>query len=225
VAGPVVLIGTGTSVGKTYVGERWLRALAAEGRLALGYKPLESGVTEGADTDIARLGRASTFHVKPSLVSMTFSEPVSPHLAARGEGRTIDVDLLRREVHRACASGAEVVLVELPGGAFSPMTETLSCAAFARTLPGVRALLVAVDRLGVLHDVAATSRACAALGLPLLGIVLNAPEVADASTGRNAKELQVVKSVPLLAVLPRGPAEGEVTAADPVRRLKEALHL
>ena len=50
-AHPLVLIGTGTGVGKTYVAERLLRALAAEGRAALGYKPVESGVAQATGRD------------------------------------------------------------------------------------------------------------------------------------------------------------------------------
>ncbi|MGO8993692.1 MAG: dethiobiotin synthase [Polyangiaceae bacterium] len=223
-ADPVVLIGTGTSVGKTYVGERLLRAVAAEGHTALGYKPIESGVSEGSDdTDIARLARASTFHVKPALMSMTFREPVSPHLAARIEAREISLDALREEIRRACASAASLVVVELPGGAFSPMTESVCCAEFARSLPGARTLLVAADRLGVLHDIGATTRACAALGLPLLGIVLSAPAFADAATGHNALELPCVTRVPLLASLPRIPAESTLHDADPLRKISREL--
>jgi dethiobiotin synthetase len=220
VAGPVVLIGTGTSVGKTYVGERLLRALGADGRRALGYKPVESGFSEGdASSDIERLRRASTFHVKPALVSQTFSAPVSPHLAARREGRSLDLELVRDEVERACDTEAELVVVELPGGAFSPMTDRVFCAQFARTLPGVRAILVAADRLGALHDIGATTRACAALGLPLLGIVLSSPDQPDAATGNNADELRLVTPTPLLASLPRAPSHEPLDERDPVRSL------
>ncbi len=90
-ANVVVLIGTGTSVGKTHVAERLLRAAVATGRTGLGYKPLESGVSEGSRSDIERLERATTFHVKPSLQSSTFRAPVAPHVAARQENRTIDL--------------------------------------------------------------------------------------------------------------------------------------
>ena len=102
---------------------------------------------------------------------MTFREPVSPHLAARIEARDdLTLDALRaRGPPRVRERRIRSFVVELPGGAFSPMTESVCCAEFARSLPGARTLLVAADRLGVLHDVGATTRACAALGLPLVG--------------------------------------------------------
>ena len=85
-ASPIVLIGTGTSVGKTHVAERLLRAFGAEGRKAYGYKPIESGVDGSTDSDSERLARASTFHVKHEPARTVFRAPVSPHLAARAEG-------------------------------------------------------------------------------------------------------------------------------------------
>jgi dethiobiotin synthetase len=218
-----VLIGTGTSVGKTHVAERLLRGVAAAGEAGLGYKPIESGVSGLEGSDIARLASASTFHVKPPLHSETFRTPVSAHLAARLEGRTIDLERVRSEIQRGAASSAAIFLVELPGGAFSPFTAELTGAAFARSLPGIRALLVTVDRLGVLHDVAATALACAAIGLPLHGIVLNAAAHDDTPPGSNEEALPLVTTVPVLARLPRQPGEAPIAAQDPVRDLVRSL--
>jgi hypothetical protein len=55
--------------------------------------------------------------------------------------------------------------------------------------------------------VTATARAAAAMGLPITGLILVAPEHADASTGTNAHELGVVSEVLLLAALPRAAVE------------------
>jgi dethiobiotin synthetase len=113
--------------------------------------------------------------------------------------------------------------MELPGGAFSPLTDTVSGAQFARTFPNASVLLVAVDRLGVLHDVAATTRACAALGLPLRGIVLTASAHDDESVGKNLAELPRVTAVPLLGRLPRAPADAPVRDGDPALELADQL--
>lgn len=219
----VVFLGTGTSVGKTYVAERVLRAVGAQGRRALGYKPVESGVVPGEDTDIARLERASTFHVKPPLRSQTFSTPVSAHVASRIERREIDLTLIRAEIERGIAAGPDLLLVELPGGAFSPLTDDLAGATFARSLPDARVVVVAINRLGVLHDVGATTRACAGLGLPLLGIVLNDAETGDASMATNLQEIPRVTAVPVIAHLPRGLANARVQPDDPVNQLATVL--
>ena len=63
-------------------------------------------------------------------------------------------------------------------------------------------MLVAPDRLGVLHDVGATHRAAASAGVVVDAVVLMAPAKADASTGSNAAELALLTAQPILA-LPR----------------------
>jgi dethiobiotin synthetase len=206
------------------VAERLLRALVREGARAYGYKPIESGA-EDADapsTDAARLGRASSFHVKPTPTRVVFAKPVSAHLAAREANVRIDLDHLRDEIRRIVPL-LDVLLVELPGGAFSPLSETVCAADFARTIPGARVLLVAPDRLGVLHDVVSTTRACAALGLPLYGVVLSAPEQPDLSTGSNARELGLLTRVRVLAEVPRSDAGAPLELADPILPLARGI--
>ncbi len=208
----VVVSGTGTGIGKTHATAAllaaWSPVLAQGGvekpRLA-GLKPVESGAVDGADPSDARtLEQASTFHVKRFPPPYLLTRPVSPHLAAADEGRTIQLDVIVRYVDgiRKLTHG---VAVELPGGLFTPLAPELCNADVALALDADAVLLVAPDRLGVLHDVAAATRAAAALGLSISGVVLVAPELADASTGTNARELQCVTRVPVVAVLPRAP--------------------
>jgi dethiobiotin synthetase len=165
------------------------------------------------DSDFARLAAASSFHVQHTL-RYTLPEPISPHLAARRAGAAFDVPRILEQIG-SLAPLVDLLLVELPGGAFSPFTDQLLAADVARAIPGARCLLVAPDRLGVLHDVAACTRACASVGLPLAGLLLNAPDQSDASTGLNAAELPLVTRVPLLAEFPRGAGTAPVREDDP----------
>jgi len=174
-----------------------------------GLKPVESGVGEGV-SDAERLRRVSTFHVKPFGVAL--KAPVSPHRAARAEGATLDLGDLAERVH-AVLTEVDIVLVELPGGLFTPLTENAVNADFAVRLRPHALLLVAPDRLGVLHDVISTTRAAEAASLSLRGIVLVAPERPDASTGTNAADLGAYTSIPVLATIPRGAPS--VLAAEP----------
>jgi dethiobiotin synthetase len=206
----LVVTGTGTGIGKTHVTaallRAWARILVEAGVPSpevAGIKPVESGVAPGSPTDIATLEQASTFHVKRVPPPYMLARAVSPHLAARDEGRTIDLEPIQAYVHAARDAATHGVVVELAGGLFSPLAFGLNNADVAGALAADAVVLVAPDRLGVLHDVAATTRAAAALGLSLTGIVLVAPEHPDASTGTNAGELGLVTAVPLLAVVPR----------------------
>jgi dethiobiotin synthetase len=206
----VVVTGTGTGIGKTHLTSALLLALLSalvEAGLAhpavAGLKPIETGVgASGEDGDGAALQRLSTFHVKHLPPPYRLSRAVSPHLAAREEARTIEAAPVLRYVERA-REGADAVVVELAGGLFSPLAPGLANADLTRALAPDLVLLVAPDRLGVLHDVAATARAADAAGLRLTGIVLIVPAVPDASTGTNGDELAVVTVLPVLARLPQ----------------------
>jgi dethiobiotin synthetase len=141
-------------------------------------------------------------HLRPPYV---LARPVSPHLAAR-EGK-IQIDL--GEVERAIAPlrrEATLLVVELAGGLFTPLAEGAANVDLALRLAPDHVLLVAPDRLGVLHDVSAAIRASRAAGLQVSYVVLSPPERPDASTGTNGAELRFVTDCPVLAV-PRGPVE------------------
>jgi dethiobiotin synthetase len=191
----VVVAGTGTGIGKTHVSEGLLRAIAERGRRTAGLKPIETGVPGEGATDAERLRAASTFHVKPSPepspldAPYAFPAPISPHLAARDAGAPpIRLDAIRDYVARTKPE-ADVVLVELAGGLFTPVSATAFNADVATELAPDVTLLVAPDRLGVLHDVFSALRAASTVPLRIDAVVLSAPETPDASTGRNASEI------------------------------------
>ncbi len=208
----LVVTGTGTEIGKTHVAgallQTWARVLRQAGHAeprVLGLKPVESGVVGDLGPDAALLEQLSTFHVKRSPPPYLLARAVSPHLAAREEGRVVELPRICAYVEEARAGDLHGLVVELAGGLFSPLAPELANADVALELDADGLLLVAPDRLGVLHDLGATTRAAAAMGLPVLGIVLVAPPEADLSTGTNAAEVSLVTEVPVLAVVPRGP--------------------
>jgi dethiobiotin synthetase len=205
----VVVTGTGTGIGKTHVTAalitawaRLLREAGVDRPHVAGLKPVETGVGGAVATDAMTLEQASTFHVKRFPPPYMLTRAVSPHLAALDEGRTIDAELIRAYVAEV-REVTDAVAVELAGGLFSPLGRRLSNADVAAILEPNAVLLIVPDRLGVLHDVAATTRAARACGVAFTGIVVVAPEHPDASTGTNAVELAVVTELPVLATLPR----------------------
>lgn len=217
----VLVTGTGTSIGKTHLAEAILLASPRDARV-IGLKPVESGVEDDVLSDAGRLARASTFHVQHFRVALR--TPVAPSLAARREGVTIDVPRLRGEVARV-RDLADVAVVELPGGLFSPFVDSLLNVDFGAALQPDATLLVAPDRLGVLHDVLATMTAARARGFPLHALALVAPEQADPSTGTNAEALaSLLPDLPALPV-PRGAPAALARSAAVQRLATELLRL
>jgi dethiobiotin synthetase len=118
---------------------------------------------------------------------------VTPSLAARREGQAIAPEVIASWVDRvrSLSSGVPLQLViETAGGVFSPLGDGLANYDLARCLGSASWLLVAPDRLGVLHDVSSTVRAMRALGRLPDYILVNPVPPGDSSTGTNAAELR-----------------------------------
>jgi len=239
----VVLLGTGTNVGKTFVGSNLLRSWAVRGR-CLGSKPIESGVLAALPGDAPGDGQRTDAHrldPRPAHL-LALREPISPHLAARREGKQValgDIVTWIQDRERAWLSlpGDEepgaLSLVETAGGAFSPLTEQTVCADLAAALEPALWLLIAPDSLGVLHDLTATLIALGARYRAPDAVILSAARSSDASTGSNAQELEGVVFPRLGAAAPRCPRvlsvtrdQGDLSAlCEELARLSSALRL
>jgi len=211
----IVLVGTGTSVGKTWVGTELLRELARRSVPAVGLKPVESGVTEGTPTDGEKLAQVSA--VSPAIPPYRLAEPISPHLAARRVGRSIElaVALTYVQSHESSSAAApHAVIVETAGGLFTPLSESATCFDLARALDPARWVLVAADALGVIHDVTAALLAARARGRVPDVVALSTARAPDASTGSNAAELARLGIVPRAFALGRDDSAGVSALVD-----------
>jgi len=203
-----VILGTGTGIGKSFVAGALVRTLAATGHAVAGLKPIETGCRTNADGspaegDAAQLEAASlgVKHPRPHPL-YAFAEPLTPSLAARRECQVIALEAIASWVDRVRAlnAGAPIRLViETAGGVFSPLGDGFANYDLARCLGPAQWILVAPDRLGVLHDVSGTVRAMGALGRLPDYILLNPLPSTDPSTGTNATELRrMALGVPVL---------------------------
>lgn len=185
----IVVAGTGTGVGKTTFSVALLRALRASGRAAVGWKPVETG----GDADARALAGAAGATEPPAGVRL--AAPLAPSIAARLEGRVVELAPLVVEA-RSLGAATEVLVVETAGGLFSPLREdgTTNAELAVALRPDVF-VLVAANRLGVLHDVEACRRALAAMELGVDVVILTGAAARDASAEWNAVELRRVATV------------------------------
>lgn len=200
----VVLLGTGTGIGKTWTSLALTRALVRRGAATLALKPIESGVPDDfgpGDSDAELLARASS--ATPTAPPYRLPDPISPHLAASRAGITLDLGVALRYVQSCESSSPEFVLVESAGGVFSPLAPGVTNFELARALDPAFWVLCAPDALGVLHQLTATLEAMRARGREPDCVVLSAPADPDASTGTNATELATLGITRPLAVLGR----------------------
>lgn len=206
----IVVIGTGTGIGKTHLGVALLTAAAQAGVSVAGLKPVESGVGTGV-SDAALLDAAGTFHVKHP-PPYALATPISPHLAARREGVTIQ---LQQIVDWVAESEAAWTLVETAGALLSPLSLAATNLDLAVALRPDAVVLVAPDRLGVLHDLTVTLFAYRHLGrgLPEPIVALQPTAEADSSAGQNAAEVIGLGIAPLVFSFPREAPDSSPTLA------------
>jgi len=205
------ITGTGTDVGKTYVGALIAQSLRNAGQRVGVYKPVASGcdACDGRLTapDAVRLWKAAG---RPGNLDQVcpqmFRAPLAPHLAARVEGRRVDPQLLRDGI-RFWQESCEVVLVEGAGGLMSPLSDDDYNADLAAEF-GYPLVVVSANTLGTINATLQTlitaSTYCE--GLSVAGIVLNSPAMSndDPSTDSNAGEISWRCVPPLLASVPYG---------------------
>lgn len=173
----ILITATDTGAGKTYVTSLLGQRLLREGVAVLPLKPVESGCAPGEDgepfpADAAALRDAVAPGLSLSEVCRhPLSAVLSPHLAARAAGLSIDPAEIRQTVLDAAAA-AEVVLIEGAGGVTVEIREGYTFADLAREL-SLSVLVVAGNRLGMLNHLKLTLHYLRTEGIPLFGVVLN----------------------------------------------------
>jgi dethiobiotin synthetase len=207
----IVVLGTGTNVGKTWFAASLCRALRDRGAECIGLKPVESGVESGPG-DAELLAGASGRAASPA--PYRFRPPISPHLAARQAHQTLRLEPILEWVNSATHDMSRHVMpftvIESAGGLFTPLAPGLTNWDLARALDPSVWVLVAPDSLGVLHETTATLEAARARGRAPDFVVLSAARAADASTGTNAAELESLGIATPVAVLAHG--DGDLSA-------------
>ena len=154
---------TDTGVGKTEIACALLRAARAAGVDAVGMKPAQAGATPGEPSDAERLRDASD-RVEPLDATCPYSlaAPLAPAVAARLEGRTVELARIL-DAARALAARHDAIVVEGAGGLLVPLTEreTYADLAVALSLP---VIVVARAGLGTVEPRGADGRGAAPPG-------------------------------------------------------------
>ncbi|MDB5819905.1 MAG: bioD [Rhizobacter sp.] len=204
----IFVTGTDTGVGKTVVAVALLHALSRHHRRVVGMKPVAAGLVRHGKAwvseDAVALRDASTVAMPLDVVNpVALHSPISPHLAALHDGRTLTVAALH-SMHQALQGMADVMVVEGSGGWRVPLNarETLADLAIAIAAPVV---MVVGLRLGCLNHALLTAEAIRADGLHLAGWVANALDPHMACREENIATLRLRLGAPLLAVVPWQP--------------------
>ena len=216
----VVVAGTDSGVGKTWVTAALARALAAARTSVRAVKLVETGCQDAAREreDGVILARA-TGQDAPIEALYRFPDDMAPVLAAERVGVTLDFDEMLMAVERH-AERCEILLLEGASGLLSPFTWEWCLVDVAQALEA-RAVLVGSDRLGTLSHSLLTLGALELAAVPVVDTVLTPPATADPSTGTNAEALKRLSGVPRVVTVPR--TDDPELAAESLRPVAERL--
>lgn len=125
----VFITATGTEVGKTLVARGLIRTLRAQGRTVEALKPVVSGYEpqEMAGSDpgllLSSLGEPVTPDGVARISPFRFANPISPHLAARREGKKIDFNAVVELCRWRMQAAPGALIIEGVGGVMAPLDE------------------------------------------------------------------------------------------------------
>lgn len=154
----IFITGTDTNIGKTLISS-WIC-------LHSGYeyfKPIQAGNIEITDKKIVRKLSASKVHNE----NFIFKAALSPHLAAKLENKTINIEDIKLPT-------AENLLIEGAGGVLVPINENFLIIDLIKKL-GLPVIIVASSKLGTINHTCLTIEALRNRKIPILGIIMNGP--------------------------------------------------
>ncbi len=206
----LLITGTDTGVGKTFVAASLARHFSAAGLDVGVMKPVESGCVTDPEAParllpldaMALMAAAGVSDPLDTVNPYRFAEPVSPNIAARLNGVTVELDVIT-EKYNGLQVAHETVIVEGAGGFLTPLSDTATLADLAVRLD-LPVLIVAASRLGCINSTLLTVEAVLARGLKVAGILLNnptPPDTGDQSHAHNLDEIKRFSAAPVLGAV------------------------
>ena len=169
----LVVVGTGTEVGKTITCAVLLSRYAGTSRLAY-WKPIATGSAQDRDTLVIK--RLCAPQVAILQEFYLFEPPVSPHLAARLARKRINSEKILEALgtYQRQNSG-RALIIEGIGGLLVPLTAAGLLLADLLKEMSLPCLLVASSTLGTINHTLLTIEAMRSRDLNFVGVVLNGP--------------------------------------------------
>ncbi len=168
----------GTEVGKTFVTSLLTRQLRAQDRTVRALKPLITGYTDeiahGSDTHylLDAMGLPVNAETIACVSPWRFEAPLSPNMAARREGRRIDLGELIAFCNAARRGAEEYLLIEGVGGVMVPLNDQCTVRDWIMALD-IPALLVTGSYLGSISHTLTAAEALQSKGITVAGIIVS----------------------------------------------------
>jgi dethiobiotin synthetase len=207
----VFVTATGTDIGKTFVAAGLIRHFRAAGREVDAIKPVLSGFDPAAwqDSDpaalIAALGRPLTLDEAERISPWRFAAPLSPHMAARHEGRAIAYAEVVEFCRRRMANRRGVLLIEGIGGIMVPIDDRHSVLDWM-TLLRIPIILVAGTYVGTISHTLTALEVLVRRNLNVAAVVISESQGSAASLADTVATVERFARVIDVVGIPRLPA-------------------
>lgn len=205
----LLVTGTDTGVGKTYVSAGVARELARRGAPVGVMKPFATGArTIGGrlvSDDALLLKKAAGVDDPLDLINpVCLKPPLAPDMAARVSRRPITPETVW-SAYRTLSRKHQPMVVEGVGGLLVPLFAGFTVADLAKRLR-LPLLIVTRPALGTLNHTALTVHAARSHGLRILGLVVNYAVRARKGLAErlNPAALEQLTGIPVLGVIPYG---------------------
>jgi dethiobiotin synthetase len=166
------ITGTDTGVGKTVAGCAIASALRSADETVRVMKPVETGVGPAGPLDaIALSSAAGNPDPLSDVCPQRFEMPAAPNVAARAEGREVELGQVRSAWDRISGRGG-ISVVEAAGGLLAPLTDDLTMADLGREL-ALPFIVVARGALGTINHTLLTLAEIERQALPLAGVIVS----------------------------------------------------
>lgn len=200
--------GSGTEIGKTFVCTALIHELLRRHRKVAALKPVASGFDpmQAAASDpgvlLTALGEKPTPPTLDRIAPWRFKAPLSPDMAARREGRTIDFVTLVEHSRAAIVADNDFLLIEGVGGVMVPLDDTHTVLDWMTELR-LPLILVGGSYLGAISHTLTAVEAVATRGLKIAALVVNETPCSTVDLDETAATLaRFLDTTPVLA-LPR----------------------
>ena len=212
---------TGTDIGKTFVACGMIRELRGRGRAVNALKPIVTGFDAQAahmsDTGrlLAALGRAVTADEIAQVSPFRLRAPLSPDMAARIEGASIDFKALNTFCRNAISCHKDALIIEGIGGIMVPLDGRHTVLDWMIEI-GLPAILVAGSYVGTLSHTLSALDVLDRSALKIAAVVVSESQGSAATLADTADTIRrFAANVDVFALprLPEGSFDHPVMAA------------
>ena len=201
----IFIIGTDTEVGKTVVSAGLMHLLLESNFNAAYFKPVASGevLLNGSyqSTDASFVKTVSGFaEDQKNITPFSFKNAVAPHFAARLEGRSIDLAVIKDSL-LYLKNRYELIIAEGAGGLVVPLNDQGFMQYDLIRELGFPCLLVCRTGLGTINHTLLTLRFAQSAGLTIKSIVMNGNGQSEVETD-NIETIRKLSGIPAVFTIP-----------------------